>query len=63
MAESKLVQLNFEKVASYSVYVLTMLSLGRIMIPLHAFTSRYDYTLLGHIVFTPTVFLYDSYIL
>ena len=54
MAESKLVQLN--------VYVLSMLSLGCILIKscfcqsLHTFTSRCDFTLLGRNFFTPKVF-------
>ena len=70
MAESKLVQLNFEN-NSYSVYtinnidVFSILSLGCILISdlvvtnLHAFTSRYDSTLFSNIFFTLNVFLHE----
>ena len=61
MAESKLVQLNFEN-NSYSVYSMCIQYAKPWPFSdiksyfhqyLHAFTSRYDSTLLGRIFFTP----------
>ena len=72
MAESKLVELNFEN-NSYSVYSIILCTQCAKPWPHsdirsfcrqspHAFTSRYDSTLLGHIFFIPKVFLREIHI-